>query len=177
VVTAGEVITLGARDLRGLLAEGHPIDPAALDDTEYRGTSLGLPALVDRLAWKTFRKVFHRDGGGLRGWNVRVDQRGPGAPFAATTRGGRPVTFGDFVVAPPDARTPAHARRGLLLDYGAAHAAAGPLRLLRDPLVALVPGSAALLLGWSYLDLAFGVVGTPSFFLLERDGRLSHRRP
>ena len=56
-------------ELRAHLLAGHPIDPAALDDTEYHGISLGLPGWVDRLTWKKFFKVFHRDGatGRLRG--------------------------------------------------------------------------------------------------------------
>ena len=41
-------------------------------------------------------------------------------------------------------------------------------------IVALVEGSADLLLGWSYVDLGGGLLGTPSFFSLERDGPLTH---
>ena len=45
---------------------------------------------------------------------------------------------------------------------------------LRDPMVALAPGSTERLLGWSYLDLGFALP-TPSYFLLERIGPLDHR--
>jgi len=105
--------------LRALLARGHAIDPAVLDDTEYHGTSLGLPAMLERLTWKTFKKVFHRDPatGALRGWNVRIDQRAPG--WRERTRAGGPATFGHFAVVPLDAgRVPIPCPAGLLLDYG-----------------------------------------------------------
>ena len=49
--------------------------------------------------------------------------------------------------------------------------------LMRDPIVAVNPGSADLLLGWSYLDLGRVQVGTPSFFSLERDVPLTHLAP
>ena len=47
-----------------------------------RGTSLGLPALVEKLTWKTFQKTFYRDPrtGRLLGWNVRLEQDGLDAP-------------------------------------------------------------------------------------------------
>jgi hypothetical protein len=35
-------------------------------------------------------------------------------------------------------------------------------------------GSAELLLGWSYVDLGVGQVGTPSYFVLTRGERLAH---
>jgi hypothetical protein len=43
---------------------------------------------------------------------------------------------------------------------------------MRDPIVALHEGSVDLLLGWSYLDLGFWRMPTPSYFLLEREGPL-----
>ena len=83
-MTAAEIARLPKTALRDLLANGHPIDPAALDDSVYRGTSLGLPELVVRLTWRHFEKVFHRDPatGELRGWNIRVKDRHPFGPFA-----------------------------------------------------------------------------------------------
>ncbi len=157
---AADLLTLSRAELHRLLAQGHPIEPEALDDREYRGISLGLPAWVDALTWKKFKKVFHRDRttGVLRGWNVRMVQNGIDAPFVPLRRGGQPATFGHFRVVSQPAR--------LLLDYGRAR--------LRDPLVALEPGRADLLLGWSYIDLGLAQLPTPSFFSLERDIPLSH---
>jgi hypothetical protein len=171
-MTAGDLLSLDRRSLRGLLADGYPVDPDAIAGWQYRGVSLGLPAWVDRLAWKTFVKAFHRDPGArdVRGWNVRIEQTGLGGPIVPRVRGGGPMTFGHFrVVDPAGYRMPAHADRGLLLDYGlGGNASLDPTSRVRDPIVALAAGSADLLLGWTYLDLGALRLGTPSFFSLER---------
>lgn len=172
-----ELLSLPRRALRELMATGHAIDPGALADHEYRGTSLGLPAFVERLTWKTFQKVFCRepDTGVLRGWNVRVEQRGLGAPSQAKLRRGQPFTFGHFAVIPLDPTAPRRCGPGLLLDYGRGGNGFDPLHLVRDPLVALVPGSAELLLGWTYLQIGALRIPTPSYFVLERERPLTHR--
>jgi len=184
------------------LEHGHPIDPRALDDTEYRGTSLGLPAFVERLTWKKFRKTFHRDPttGALRGWNVRLEQNGREAPDvprtkrallgaaaavppgAAGSTAAVPHTFGHYeVVSATGYAMPTWkgrvvwAHRGLMIDYGRGANPPGLVRRVRDPLVAVNAGDSTLLLGWSYVDLGFARVGTPSFFTLELAGPLTHR--
>ena len=83
-----EVLSMKRGALATTLRQGHAIDPRALDDSQYRGISLGLPAWFERLTWKTFQKTFHRDPrtGVLRGWNVRVEQRGLDAPSVARVR-------------------------------------------------------------------------------------------
>jgi hypothetical protein len=90
VLTASDYVGLSRAALRDALRAGHDVDPRALDDTVYRGTSLGLPGVVDRLTWKTFRKVFHRDPitGALRGYNVRLEQRGLSGPSVPLVRAG-----------------------------------------------------------------------------------------
>lgn len=172
-----EVLRLPRRSLRELLLAGHAIDPDALADIEYRGTSLGLPAFVERMTWKTFQKVFCREPetGTLRGWNVRVEQRGLGAPSQPKLRGGLPFTFGHYAVVPLDPAAGRRCRQGLLLDYGRGGNGFDPLHLVRDPVVALNPGSAELLLGWTYLQLGALRIPTPSYFLLERERPLTHR--
>ena len=176
-MNAADLARASRRELMSLMKSGHPIDPAALDDTEYRGVSLGLPALLERLTWKTFKKVFHRDPatGGLRGWNVRIDQRRP-HDYQAMTRRGRPVTFGHFeVVSAAGYGMPDGCARGLMLDYGRGrHRRLEPTAALRDPIVALSAGSVELLLGRSYVDLGVRTIGTPSFFTLERDETLRY---
>lgn len=178
-MTRDDLLSLDARALAALLAAGHPIDPHSLDDREYRGISLGLPHFVEALTWKTFKKVFHRDPTTqrLRGWNVRMKQRGIDGPFEPLMRGGAPVTFGHYEVveATPD-NVPAGCDRGLLIDYGRGdNRRLDPIRRLRDPVVALAAGSVDLLLGWSFVDLGFRRVSTPSYFCLERDTPLTHR--
>lgn len=166
---AAELSSCSPAALARLLRAGHPIAAAALADSEYRGTSLGLPRFADRLLWKRFRKAFRRDpaSGALVGWNVRTEQ-----DVACTPRrraDGEVMTFGHFAVVEAPAGTPGLGAHGLLLDYGKAGSALDPLRALRDPLVAVHPGSVELLLGRTYLALGPLTLPTPSYFILERD--------
>jgi hypothetical protein len=165
-MNAHDLLALDRSALMDLLRHGHPIDPRALDDTEYHGVSLGLPDVVERLTWKKFKKTFHRDRstGLLRGWNVRVEQNGLDAPWI--DRADRKPWGHYQVVAPRHLKL---CDRGLLIDYGRAR--------LRDPIVALHKDDVTLLLGWTYLDLGITQVGTPSFFSLTRGAPLAHVVP
>ncbi len=158
--------------LAGELLEGHAIDEDALAGWLYRGVSLGMPAWVDRIAWKTFAKTFYRepDTGRLRGWNLRLEQTGLDGPIEALERRGEAFHFGHFRVTPlADRKMPRPIPAGLLLDYGiGGNPKLDPVGLVRDPIVAVNPGSADLLLGWTYLDLGVGQISTPSYFTLER---------
>ena len=173
-----ELLPLGWRALHRRLRKGHPIDARALDGTAYRGIALGNPGWIERLSWKTFQKTFYRDPstGELRGWNVRVAQRGLDAPTVPLQKRGRPFTFGHYAVVPPAGhRTPAGCDRGLLIHYGLGrHGALDPMQRVRDPLVALVEGSVDVLLGASYVDLFGLCVVTPAYFLLEREGPIEY---
>jgi hypothetical protein len=164
------LLSASPKELAARLRAGHPIDPARLDDTAYRGVSLGLPSWVEALAWKTFRKTFHRDPqtGVLRGWNVRMEQTGLAGPDVPKTKRGAPIEFGHYVVeAAADHPVPAGLEHALLIHYGKGdNPALDPSRLLRDPLVALEPGRVDRLLGWTYVALG-APVPTPSYFLLE----------
>jgi hypothetical protein len=174
--TIDELCGLPGDGLRERMRRGHPIDPAALADTEYRGISLGLPRWLEQLTWKTFMKVFHRDEhrGVLRGWNVRLEQTGIFGPCVPRQKGGRRVTFGHYEVLPASGyRVPHGLDQGVMLDYGLGrNGRLAPLSRARDPVVALEPGGVALLLGWTYLDLGLRLLPTPSYFLLERHGPL-----
>lgn len=178
-LTANDFLEMPRKELLRHLCEGYPIPPEALDDTEYRGVSLGLPGFIERMTWKTFKKVFHRDPAGhLRGWNVRMTQNGIDGPFTPmTTRAGGPRTFGHYrVVDCAGERVHKGADNGLLIHYGlGGNSLLDPMRRIRDPIVAVNQGSTELLLGWSYLDLGWFRVGTPSFFTLQRDCELTHR--
>jgi hypothetical protein len=177
-VPARDYLNLSRRQLLDCMRAGHPIDPAALDDFEYRGVSLGLPTLVERLSWKTFKKAFHRDPatGRLRGWNVRLEQNGLDGACVPMMKHGQPVTFGHFSVEPAARyRVPEQVGLGLVLDYGlGGNRRREGTYFVRDPVVAVTAGSVDLLLGWTYLDLPLAPVGTPSFFTLERDCPLTH---
>lgn len=175
--TADALVAMGPERWRDVLRTGHPIDPRAIEGWAYRGTSLGLPPLLERATWKRFQKAFHRDPatGTLHGWNVRIVQR-PDRSRSEPMRDrhGTPRTFGRFHVVDARHRGVPHGfDRGLLLDYGCG-SRLDPTSRLRDPIVALAEGCADLLLGWSYLVIAGRTVDTPSFFLLEREHRIEH---
>jgi len=175
---ARDFIGLERRQLVEAMRAGHAIPAAELAEFEYRGVSLGLPQVVERLTWKKFKKVFHRDPRGfLRGWNVRLEQNGLHEPCVPKRRGGEIATFGHFRVEPaakyrpPESLDPG----ALVLDYGlGGNRRREGLTWVRDPVVAVNAGSALLLLGWTYLESPLGPVGTPSFFTLERDCPLTH---
>ncbi len=180
MISATEIHRMSRQELAELLQGGQPIDPEAIADREFKGTSLGLPGIVEKLTWKKFKKVFCRDQktGALRGWNVRLEQNGlqePCVPLKLS--GGRPKTFGHYQVLPLSGyRPPLPVPHGLMLDYGrGGNKRHDPAGRLRDPIVALERGNAELLLGWTYLDLGLRRVGTPSYFTLELDGPLTHR--
>ncbi len=176
MLTAPDLWRMSRRELSDVLCNGYPIDPAGLDDTEYEGVSLGLPVWVERLTWKKFMKVFHRDGEHLRGWNVRIEDNLLTGPWEKKTRRGRPVTFGHYRVVPAAGhRMPKPCDQALLIHYGlGGNLPWDATARMRDPLVAVNPGSHELLLGWSYLDLGVTQVPTPSYFSLRRGGALSH---
>ncbi|HTR49956.1 MAG TPA: hypothetical protein VMJ10_04555 [Kofleriaceae bacterium] len=153
------------RELAAVMASGHRFDPDAAAGWIYRGTSLGLPALVERLAWVKFAKAFHREPSGVRGWNLRIEQDALDRPWRPKLRAGRPVTFGAFDVVDDHA--------GIVLDYRGER---GPLRALRDPLVAL-DDRADVLFGRSLVAIAGRTFATPSYFLLERDVPVAEVRP
>ena len=137
VWSARDLLHLNRRQLIGFMKDGHPIEPSELENFEYRGVSLGLPELVERLTWKKFKKVFHRDRatGLLRGWNVRLDQNGLDGPWVPLTRNEVPVTFGHFrVVSGAGYRMPEPCAQGLVLDYGlGGNRRREGLSLVRDP--------------------------------------------
>ena len=164
-------------DLKRALFGGHSIAPEALQDTCYRGISLGLPSWIESLSWTTFMKTFHQDpdSGLLRGWNVRLEQTGLEGPIEPMRDlNGRPKTFGHYEVVQATQTASHRAPNGLLIDYGRGrNSRLDPIGRLRDPIVALEENSVDTLLGWSYLDLGFAMP-TPSYFLLQRCGPLDH---
>ena len=168
-----ELLDANTARLQAAFDRGHtPTDAALmgeLDSVMWRGVSLGLPAFVDRLAWKVFVKTIVRDGSTLRGWNVRLHQDGAldgnleswPRPMSS---GGRARTFGHYhVTACPTGR---------LLDYRlGANPKLDPGRQVVDPVVALDPDH-NVLLGRSFVALGSWWVPTPSWFVLQRAGPL-----
>ncbi len=164
--TTDQLLRASGAELAQALAGGRPLAAATVAGWTYHGTSLGLPAWLERLTWKTFAKAFVREPDGtVRGWNVRCEQDDP-PTWRPRTRGGRPVTFGHFQVL----ATGDH----LLLDYGRGGNRRGdPTAAVRDPLVAL-DAEGHRLLGRSLLAIAGRQVKTPSYFVLERGAPVEH---
>ena len=159
------------RRLHAMLAAGDPVAPEVLAGRRYRGISLGLPAWVEALTWKTFAKSFVAEDGRVRGWNERLEQTGLEGPLKSRLRGGEPVTFGHFEVVRGESGS-------ALLDYGrGGNSPWDPVRFVRDPLVCLRPGDPSRLLGWTWLQLGRRRLGTPSWFLLEDAGAVEHVPP
>lgn len=160
-MTLNDLLRATVADLTTLMSEGRRIECDTLAGSTFDGVSLGLPRVIEAVTWKTFQKVFVRDAarGYVRGWNVRLEQRGVGSAPAPKLRRGKPITFGHFIVRDEGPT--------LLLDYGAFER--GPLARLRDPLVGIdsVSGCDALL-GRSLIRLGHREWPTPSFFLLLR---------
>jgi hypothetical protein len=168
--------TASHAELRRRIVEGHPVDPAAIEGYAYRGTSLGLPRLVELATWKTFQKTFwrHPSSQRLLGWNVRLEQDGIDAPSRPKRRRGVPVTEWPYeVIAPAGVPMPAGFDRGLVIDYGRAPNPPQQ-RIVKDPLVALEPGNHDELIGVSYLVIGGRCLETPTYFTLERDHRIDY---
>ncbi len=172
MTTARELRTASTQQLRARIANGYPVDPQSLEGWAYRGTSLGLPSVVERMTWKTFQKTFYRDPTTARliGWNVRLEQDGIDSPSRPKLRNGLPVTEWNYeVIAPVGIATPEGFDRGLIIDYSRVANPPGIVSFVKDPLVALNPGSADQLLGVSYAVVAGRCVETPTYFTLERE--------
>jgi hypothetical protein len=160
--------------LRKHIVEGHPVDQKAIEGFAYRGTSLGLPTVVEKLTWKIFQKTFHRDDrtGRLVGWNVRLHQDGFDAPSRPILKNGKPVCVWHYeVIEPRGVPMPKGFDRGLIIDYGRApeNPAWETVNFCKDPLVALSPGNYDELLGVSYAVLGGRCIETPTYFTLVRD--------
>jgi Asp-tRNA(Asn)/Glu-tRNA(Gln) amidotransferase A subunit family amidase len=75
-------------ELKVLLGRGHTIRASELAGAAYRGVSLGLPGLVERLTWTTFQKAFVRlhfgfDASKLDPWTTGVVEFFANAKLAA----------------------------------------------------------------------------------------------
>lgn len=152
-----------------LLRAGHPIDPRSLDGWAYRGTVLATPRLVERLTWQTFQKCFHRlPDGRLVGWNVRLEQRGLSAPSQPRTKCGAPLCVWPFEVVVGEGP-------GLVIDYAPFNT--DTMRFVKDPLVSLSGADSDLLLGVSDAIVGPLRVRTPTWFVLEREHRVSFVPP
>lgn len=178
-ITLDDLLAMSNDDLFAIVQRGTPLDLQALADTSYTGVDLSMPEIFHRLMWKTFRKTFHHDParGVLRGWNVKVEQTGWDTPPAPKRdRHGQPLTFGHYEVRPADGlRFPRGWQGGHYLDYRVAgnRFMDFPARIGYCPLVAVTPGSSALLLGWEVFNLGGMRVPLRDFWALRLEGPLA----
>ena len=164
--------TLDRRALETMMIQGETPELDALPCWEYRGMNIGIPPRLLRI--QKFIKGFGRlPDGEVCGYNVRVRQNGPAAPWEALPVDGTRRRFGYYRVAPVDPTTRDNTYlHALLLDYGrGGNGRLNLLSTLRDYLVRVAPGSDDLLLG-----KAFIAVGRPrvpvGYFLLQRYRRV-----
>jgi len=139
--------------LAALFDSGEPVAATDLAGQRFLGRSLGLPRVVERLTWRTFRKdtAALDDDRRAAGVNVRVPQ-----PWQNPTRGERAVM--PFVVHEPSTEDD-----GAVIDYRATHPAWHPLGYAVDPLRRLKDGT---ILGVTELCVFGRRVRTPTWFAL-----------
>ena len=149
-------------ELAALLKGGSPLALDALDDTVLFGRTLASIGLVEKLTWKTFRKVVVNERGERRGWNVRLVQ----GSTPSDTDGAIPMldargearAFGPF-------RVELGPNGGAWLDYGVP-GNRGLAARVRDPLVDVGDG---FVLGVSELHVLGTTFLTPSWFCLRAE--------
>ncbi len=168
-----DLMAMSTVQLRAIMDRAHPLDPQAMAGRQYLGADLSLPKIGQRILWQTFRKAFVRDEehGDVRGWNVRMEQRGiHGAQVPRRDRDGRPKAFAHFRVRPaagiasPRGWSGAH-----YFDYTIA---GNPLLegLGFTPVVAVNEGSSDLVLGWEIFRVGGRFVAPPLYWAIRDDG-------
>ena len=172
-----DLLNASRSELRNQITHGYSVDPESIEGWAYRGISLGLPKFVEKFTWKTFQKTFWRDPvtGALRGWNVRLEQKGIDAASTPILKNGKPLTVWHYsVIDPVGVPAPKDFNKGLIIDYSLGpNPKLDPISLNKDPLVAVEPGNNDLLLGVTYMVLGGVCIETPTYFLLQRENRIT----
>ncbi len=174
-LTLSDLMAMKGPALHAVMRRGHAIDPDAIAGRQFLGVDLSLPGWARKLLWHTFRKTFVRDesSGELRGWNVRMEQRGvEGARVPLTNRRGEPITFGHYRLRSAAGMNFGGRWTGAnYLDYGAAGNPFYDLaRLGRTPLVAVNAGQQDLLLGWEVFKVGPLLLPLPLYWALRDEG-------
>lgn len=161
---AKSICAMSRKELSQVFEDAPPVDVNRIADYRYRGVSLGLPSWIERLSWKKFAKTFVRsEDGSIGGWNLRIEQDDLDSPWRPQMKRGREWRFGYFGVR--EVPNSQHVE----IDYSLGTRGLSPLRRLRDPLRSL-DDNGDLLLGRSLVDIGIARrLGTPSWFVLERD--------
>tara|TARA_R110002073_G_scaffold177151_3_gene334998 strand:- start:33635 stop:34174 length:540 start_codon:yes stop_codon:yes gene_type:complete len=165
---AKNICALSRKELAQVFEDASAVDVDSIAGYRYRGVSLGLPKWIEKLSWKKFAKTFVRSNDGtVSGWNLRIEQDTLDTPWRPQMKRGAEWRFGNFgVCAIPNSPH-------IEINYGLGTSGLSPLRRLRDPLRSL-DKDGDLLLGRSLVDVGIARrLGTPSWFVLERDQHAS----
>lgn len=177
-LTLADLLKMDNAQLHRIIERAYPLDLDALAGKQYQGVDLSLPALVNKILWKTFRKTFHRDPGSavVRGWNVRMEQRGiDGERVPMRGRDGKVKSFGHYQVCSAAGVAFPRGWKGThYLDYRVAgnKPLDWPANAGFCPLVAVNEGSMDLLLGWEIFKLGPLAVPLPDYWALRLEGPL-----
>ncbi len=168
-----DLLDLSSRELHAIMDAAHPIDPEAMAGRQYLGTDLSMPPLGHKLLWQTFRKAFVLDEehGDVRGWNVRMEQRGIHGPQVPQRRkDGLPKAFAHYRVrSAAGIRWPRGWHGAHYLDYSIA---GNPFieGLAFTPVVAVNEGRCDLVLGWELFKIGRRFVAPPMYWAIRDDG-------
>lgn len=172
-----DLMDMNNRQLHRLLERGHPIDTDAVCGVQYLGSDLSMPRLGHKLLWQTFRKCFVRDEehGDVRGWNVRMEQRGiHGAQVPKRTRSGELAEFAHYRIRSAHGiRWPKGWRGEQYFDYGIAGNPFGE-DLGFTPVASVNDDGSSLILGWEIFDVGGRLVAPPLYWALRPDGPVDH---
>jgi hypothetical protein len=178
MITLEQLLSMSNAERFAIVQQAHPLDLDALANTSYTGIDLSMPALFHKLAWKSFRKTFHKDpvSGRLRGWNVKVEQTGWDSPPAAKRDNkGKALTFGHYEVrSAKGVAFPRGWQGPHYIDYGVAGNLASDFPANKGfcPLVSVNAGSSELLLGWEVFKIGNTCIPIADFWALKREGPL-----
>lgn len=178
-ITLDDMLKMNRHQLHAIIERAHPLDVAALAETQYQGVDLSLPPFINKILWKTFRKTFHRDPntGALRGWNYRMEQTGIDGPRVPMQRNGKNWSFAHYEVRSATGRRFPRGWSGAhYLDYGVV-GNPFPDKLGYTPLVAVNAGDMSLLLGWEIFKLGPLFLPLPDYWALRLEGPLEEIVP
>lgn len=173
-ITFDDLQQMDSAALHAVMQQGSPLDREAMADTCYQGIDLSMPSWAHKILWKTFRKTFMRDGERLRGWNVRVEQRGvESVTIPMRERDGRIKTFGHYVVSSATGKSFPNWSGADYLDYGiAGNTWNDAARTTYSPLVTVNAGDHRLLLGWEIFRFGPRLTSLPLYWALRYEGAL-----
>lgn len=182
-------------ELNKIFLNGHPVDMFQIENHQFLGLNVGVPAAFLKLFQK-FVKCFYRDPetGNIRGWNLQAIQDGPDNPWQISTGSAERIPlglFGKFIFWLSGIRKgkPEHGfyevypavqdnrfnkyPNAILINYSQGKNGFMDITSrLKDYAVAVNKGDSTLLLGIAILD--FGPVQIPGggFFILRRGRKI-----